>query len=170
MDKIFDVTFMISKVLATFASALLAFDLCAISYDVAMRNLGLQPPIWTSSFAEYSLTYVTMFGAPYLVHTSGHVFVEAGIRTVFKPIADQLEKVVYLLCVLVCLYLTYYSAGAYVTAWQSGDFDIRAFDLPRTYLYFPMMVGFFLCAIEFVRFLIGRDSMFKKERVNSEML
>ena len=59
--------------LAGIAGVVLAMMCTLIIFDVTLRNLGLQPPRATVAITEYALLYFTMFAAPYLVRTRGHV-------------------------------------------------------------------------------------------------
>ena len=57
--------------LVLFASALIAADCLLIVVDVSLRNLGMQPPAYTVALTEYSLLYMTMAAAPWLVRERG---------------------------------------------------------------------------------------------------
>ena len=43
-----------------------------------------------------------------------------------------------------------------------GEEDQRAIVIPRVYLYGPLVVGFFFMGCEFLRFLVGRDSLYAR--------
>jgi TRAP-type C4-dicarboxylate transport system permease small subunit len=73
-----------------------------------------------------------------------------------------LEKLIYLLCIAICLYLGWFCLDLGIRAISTGDFDSRSFDLPRWLIYLPMVIGFFVAAVEFVRYLIGPASMYEQ--------
>ena len=62
--------------LAAVAGVIMGATAVMIVFDVTVRNLGFQPPPHTLTFTEYGLLYVTMLGAPGLVRTKGHVYIE----------------------------------------------------------------------------------------------
>lgn len=170
MDKAYDITGRISTVLAIIAALILAFNLCTIASDVVLRNLGMQPARWTVSIAEYSLLYVTMLTAPQLVRRGGHVFVEALVQSVPRPTGLRIEKMVVTISLAVCVFMFAYSLRALIGAVLSGDYDVRAIDMPRSLIFLPMPIGFGLAAIEFFWLLVGRGSMFFDNDVPSEGL
>jgi TRAP-type C4-dicarboxylate transport system permease small subunit len=68
--------------------------------------------------------------------------------------------VIYTLCLAVCLFLAWFSLGAAIDAFATHDFDMRGFDMPLGWVYGPMTLGIVLTALEFLRYLIGRDSIY----------
>ena len=72
----------------------------------------------------------------------------------------MLEKFVYLACAIVSLVVSYYSLRLPITAIDEGQIDTRAVDVPLWTLFAPIPLCFLLVAIEFLRFLLGYDSMY----------
>ena len=62
--------------MAFIAGATLVWLMISTIVSVLMRNLGLQPPAWLFTSAEYGILYMTMLGAPWLVREKGHVHIE----------------------------------------------------------------------------------------------
>jgi C4-dicarboxylate transporter, DctQ subunit len=69
-------------------------------------------------------------------------------------------KFVYLTCLLASLVVFYYSLRLLIDAIVTGQIDIRAVDMPLWALLAPIPLCFLLVAIEFLRFLLGYDSMY----------
>lgn len=170
MDKAYRATGQLTHALALLAAVILAFNLCSISADVVLRNLDMQPSRWTVSIAEYSLLYITMLTAPELVRRGGHVFVEALVRSVPETTGRAIEKLVLVISLGVCLFMFAYSLRAFTGALISGDYDVRAIDMPRSLIFLPMPIGFGLAAVEFFWLLTGRGSMLFDRDINSEGL
>ena len=126
-----------------------------VMVDVTMRASGLQPPIWGAAVIEYGLLYVTMLAAPLLVREGGHVAVETAVRLLPARARQACGRAVTLLCVLVCLLLAAVALDSTLISFHRGDFDIRAFDMPRWLLLAPLAAGLFLCAAEFLRLLLA---------------
>ena len=161
LAPLFAFSWFVSRAMAALCCALLAFVAAAIVYDVTVRNFGYQPPNFTVSFTEYVLLYTTMLGAPYMVRRKGHILVEAVIENVPPAVHGAMAKFVYLVCTLLAAALTYYGARL---AWQgiaSGDMEYRSFDMPRWILDITLPLGFGFMTIEFLRYLVGADTLYK---------
>ena len=165
MTRFFDHLFRINKALAVLCGVLLGLTAIAIAIDVIARTIGLQPPPWTVAGSEFIMLYVTVLGAPYMVRIKGHVFVEAVIMNMPARIKRVVEKIIYVVCVAISFYLTWFALNATIDAFATGDFDLRGFEMPWGLVYGPMTVGLFLTGLEFLRYLIGIDSMYADDAI-----
>lgn len=157
--------------LAIIAGSMVAGVFVAIIYDVLVRTLGFQPPFWTSALTEYALLYMTMLGAPWLLRLKGHVFVESVTLMLPPKVRGFVEKLVYVLCIAICLVLAYYATVMAIDIFQRGEQDIRSIIIPKWVLYPSLPIGFVLLSIEFMRFLFGKESMYTTgSRSGSESL
>lgn len=146
-------------VLAALSAAMLGLMFLAIVYDVTTRNLGVFTVTWVVAVTEYGLLYVTALGAPWLLREKGHVSMEALRTALPEGLKRPLEVVVILLCLLACMVTAAMAVPVLVRALPM--IDMRARFIPRWMMFVPILVAFALCAIQFLRFLIGPDSMFK---------
>jgi TRAP-type C4-dicarboxylate transport system permease small subunit len=160
VSRFFDLLNVVNRTLAIISGVLLAITTLAIALDVIARTLAIEPPPWTIAGSEFVMLYVTVLGAPYMVRIKGHVFVEALIMNFPRAVRRVVEKVIYALCLAVCLFLAWFALGATINAFATADYDMRGFDMPWGWIYAPMTVGLVLTALEFVRFLIGTDSIY----------
>jgi TRAP-type C4-dicarboxylate transport system permease small subunit len=119
------------ELLAVVAGGLLAAMALAIVADVVLRNLGFQPPGHTFTLTEYSLLYVTMLAAPWLVREKGHVHIELLTAAVSPRTRFWLTRVVYVLCVVTCVVIFYFALEVTIDQWRRGVIDVRSFDMPR---------------------------------------
>lgn len=165
MTRFFDFLFGINKALAIVCGALLGLTAIAIALDVIARTAGLQPPPWTVAGSEFIMLYVTVLGAPYMVRIKGHVFVEALIMNLPTGVKRIVEKAIYVLCVALSLFLTWFALDATINAFATGDFDLRGFEMPWGWVYGPMTLGLLLTGLEFLRYLIGIDSMYADDAI-----
>ena len=148
--------------LAIIAGVMLAGVFVFIIYDVVLRNFLISPPAWTVPSIEYGLLYITMFSAPYLVRTRGHVLVEALRQVLPERPRRVLEKIVYVVCLAVCAVLAWFAFELWLDAYISGEFDGRAIEVPHTVRYAPMVIGFVMMGCEFVRNLLGAGSLYQE--------
>ena len=145
--------------LAVVAGILLAAMAIVIVIDVVLRNLGFQPPGHTFTLTEYSLLYVTMLAAPWLVREKGHVHIELLTAAVSPRTRFWLTRVVYGLCVLTCAVIFWFALEVTIDQWRREVIDVRSFDMPRWLLSASIPLSFGLMTIEFGRYLLGHDSM-----------
>ena len=69
----------------------------------------------------------------------------------------------YLLCVITCALMTWYSLQVSVETFLRGDHEVRSFDMPRWLIFAIMPLSFGLMSIEFSRYLLGFDRMYDGE-------
>lgn len=131
-----------------------------IVYGVFARLVGLQPWIYSSVLVEYGLLWFTMLTAPWLARNKRHVFVDAVTQMLPGSIQRVVAKFVYIVCVIVSFGVAYYSFELLANSIAAGQLDTRAVDMPEWSLLGPIPVCFFLVGIEFLRFLLGFDSMY----------
>jgi C4-dicarboxylate transporter DctQ subunit len=149
--------------LAAVAGASIVAAFVLIVVDVTMRTIGLRPPAMTSAVVEYVLLYFTLFAAPYLVREKGHVFVDAVISRLTGRTRWIVEKFAYLICVVTSLAFAFVGFNLAIEAIGSGTIEERSIDVPSWVDYWAVGPIFLIVAIEFARYLIGRDSMYRRE-------
>lgn len=153
--------------LAILASVMLGAIFVAIVYDVTLRELGFRPPVWTIAGSEYALLYGTTLAAPWLLRQKSHVFITTFTGMLPSTARLLLEKATYVIGIVVCLVIAYASLDV---ALHSTGLEIRSFEMPRWAVFVSMPIGFVLMAVEFARFLLGVDSMYRRDGVNEEGL
>ena len=150
--------------LAYFAGATIVLAFALIVIDVTLRTIGQRPPAFTSAVVEYVLLYFTLFAAPYLVREKGHVYVDALMSRLPRGPRWFAEKLVYLVCVVTSLAFSFIGFKLGIEAIESGTIEERSIDVPSWVDYWALGPIFLLVAIEFARYLIGADSMYRSTR------
>ena len=131
-----------------------------IVMDVLLPLVGLQPWEGTLGVVEYGLLWFTILAAPWLARIKGHVFIDA-VNELLAPGARKVtSKFAYLVVIAGSLLLAYYSLELLIEAYVDEALDERSIELELWWIYVPMPIGFFLVAVEFIRFLFGFDDMF----------
>lgn len=154
--------------LACVAGVIPLFVLVAVVLGVITRNAGLEPLAWTQAYAELSLLYCTMLAAPWLVRTKGHVFIESFVSNLPELPRRIVEKLVYVLCIVVSLIVFYFSLRKVITYLGNGEFEARSVDIPFWVVFSPLPPAFLLIAIEFARYLFGRESMYRSSETDAD--
>lgn len=149
--------------MALVAGILLVWLMVAIVVSVIIRNLGLQPSAWFFLSTEYSLFYLTLLGAPWLVRQRGHVHIELLTSVLPGPLLVLVSRLVALLCVAVCLVLAWKGLDLVLMNIARTDYDVRAFFVPKWILTIAFPISFGLMAVEFARFLFGQEILHSGE-------
>lgn len=139
--------------LVPLAGLMLAAVCGLIIWDVVARNLGLQPPESTVALTEYALLYLALAAGPQLVRQRGHVMVEILGPRLPPQLRRSLDRIIVLLCAAVAFGIAVLATLLLIEAWRRGEVDIRSLDVPRTWLFVPLVLGFSLMGTEFVRLL-----------------
>ena len=160
MNRIGEIYLQFLELLKVLAGAVIFCVFLLIVSDVVVRSVGLQTWQASSVFVEYGLLWFTMLAAPWLARQKAHVFIDA-ITQFLPPTAQMvLAKFVYFACTFFSLVVFYYSLRLMIDAIAEGQIDVRAVDMPLWTLLAPIPLCFLLIAIEFLRFLLGFDSMY----------
>jgi TRAP-type C4-dicarboxylate transport system permease small subunit len=170
MKQFFDVVGAVSRTFAALAKIVLGLMVVVVVADVTIRNLGMRPISWAVSASEYALLFAAFLPMPWLVHTKGHVFVEFLRKALPSTTRAVLEKAVYVVCVGICLYLGTYALMSFLEALANGDYETRTFDMPKWLVFLPIVLGFYLSALEWLRYLLGFDSLYDLDPLEVEGL
>jgi len=146
--------------LSWIAAALIPCMFVGITIDVTIRMSGGNPPLFTSSFVEYAMLYLTALSAPWLVRERGHVVIEALVTALPDGIRRPLAKIVYLACALMSFLFAYLCWGIFVDYWVGGELDVRGVDMPYWSQFLPLPICFALVGLEFSMYLAGLRSYY----------
>ena len=142
---------------ALLSGLMLVWLMVAVVTSVIIRNVGVQPPAWLFTSTEYSLFYLTLLGAPWLVREKGHVFVEVAISHLPAGILNVLSRFVMLLCAAICLVLAWKGLQLAISNYQGNDYDVRTYFIPMWIFTVTYPISFALMTIEFGRFIFSRN-------------
>ncbi|BES69573.1 hypothetical protein RE428_05910 [Marinobacter nanhaiticus D15-8W] len=144
--------------MAFLAAALLVWLMVAVVLSVAIRNLGFQPPAWLFSSTEYSMFYLTLLGAPWLVREKGHVYIEVAINRLPPPLLNSLSRLVMLICAVISFVLAWVGLELVLQNIESNDYDVRTYFVPMWIFTVTYPVSFLLMGIEFTRFMFSKET------------
>jgi C4-dicarboxylate transporter, DctQ subunit len=152
--------------LAALAALLIVLSIGLIVYDVCSRAMGYGSVQATIAISEYILLYFTLFSAPYLLNTRGHVMVDMIVKNLHGLPRRLLESVIYLIGIAVSLMFLVISIDIMRNAIARGHFDERSIDLPYWLLYAGFPLTFGLLTIEFLRYLVTSRSLYDYKDAN----
>ena len=148
--------------LAVVASAVVATMCAMVLFDVTMRSFGVALPAFAVTIVEYSLLYLTMSAAPWLVRERGHVYIDLVIQAVPGPVRRIGEKVIYIITIIACLIIAGTAAQLAWDAINSDRMDVRGIDVPLWVSIVPLPVGFGLVAVEFFLLMVRGESYYDR--------
>ena len=149
------------KALAGLGAACIAFVFVVVILDVTIRTMRWGTTSWVGPMTEYALLYTVTLASPWLIRQRGHIVIESLVEFFPTTLRRLTEQMVCLLCLVMCVVLLYYFTVSGLEAYRWNEKDIRAITIPRWFMYLPFTVMFLLSAIEFGRFLAGRDRFFR---------
>ena len=170
MALLFRLSWRASLLLAQLGKACLALMAVLIVVDVAIRNLGGRPPLWTIPVCEYLMLYIAGLGVPYLVRRKGHVVIEIVVRALHGRIRRVWERAIAAIAAVTFFYLAALAAVMMADAIATGDFQVRAIEIPAWIAHPPLILGLGLGAIEFIRYLFVPESMFDRRAEETDAL
>ncbi|MFP1677549.1 TRAP transporter small permease [Alloalcanivorax sp. C16-2] len=144
--------------MAFIAATLLVWLMVAIVLSVVIRNLGVQSPAWLFSSTEYSMFYLTLLGAPWLVREKGHVYIEIVINQLPETVQRLLSRLVMVICAVICFVLAVKGTELVATNIDRVDYDVRTYYFPMWMLTITYPISFSLMGLEFLRFVFSRDT------------
>lgn len=170
MQNLFRASWAASLILAQLGKACLAAMAIIIVVDVAIRNLGGRPPLWTIPVSEYLMLYMAGFGVPYLVRMKGHVVIEIVVRALRGRTRRAWEGAIAAVAAATFFGLAIIAGVMTEDAIRTGDFQIRAINVPTWIALVPLVLGLALGAVEFLRYLFVPESMFDRRAEEADSL
>lgn len=149
----------ICNLLAIFAGVYLVAIMFAIVFQATSRSLGFSGSSHVFTFSEYGLLYIVMAASPWLVRHKGHVYIELLTALIPRRFAPGFSRIVTFICVLICLTLVWYTGEATLKAFNRADFDMRSLDMPKWMLLVSMPICFALMALQFLRYVFGKETL-----------
>jgi len=153
----------LTNILAILAGVYLVWIFLAIVFQVVARSVFLYGSSHIFTFIEYGLLYITMAGAPWLVREKGHVYIEILTAAVSEQVRLILSRAVVALVILICVIITYYGIEVTIRAFVRDEMDMRSLDMPRWMLMISMPICFGLMSLQFLRFVIGPETLHSGE-------
>lgn len=121
-----------------------------LTYEVVMRYVLNTPTIWEIEASIYLGIFATFMGAAYGLKEGAHVNVDLVIRALPAGIQINLQRVLYFLSLIFCLYVSYNGwklwFEAFSKSWRSGSMWNPPLAIP--YLFVPL--GFTLLSFQFI--------------------
>ena len=146
------------------ASAMLAFILLAVCWDVIARTLAGSPLPWVLEFTEYSLLYLTFLCTAWVLRNEGHVNTDLLLIALRKDQRAFLNGMTSIIGAGVSIVLTCFGLLVSLEKLREGSFQPTAMAPPDFPLFIIIPFGFFLLLIQFIRRACRHFSEWKELR------
>ena len=147
--------------LAWVCGAALAAVTLSVIAAVALRTTPIGEPDWVLPTTEYAMQFIGTLGAPWLLREHGHVVIDALRISVSQRLRRAMATLVALGSLVLCVLLVYFTFPVVRATW--GEYEMRAYMMPKAYLVIPVGVSFALLAIGFLRALMGHWPLYGDE-------
>ena len=128
------------NVMAILAGVILLYVAASIVVGVVMRYFLGRPLIWTIQLGEYSMLYLTLLAAPWLLRGEGHVTMDLVVASLKPELQNRLKKYTSLLGSALCLVLFFYGVRVTWDTFQRGLYPSEAvLHIPNVYVVFILM-------------------------------
>lgn len=146
----------LSTGLAVAAAACLAAAMLIVVYMVIWRATG-HSTYWEIELATYLIVATVLIGSPYCLRTRGHIGVDLLAHLLPQRHRLALERILAILGIVVCLYLTWKGFDLTVEAFHKNETSGSAWDPPRWPFFALMPIGLGLTALQYVAEMLRRQ-------------
>lgn len=143
--------------LAALSGALFGCMAFLIGLDVLLRNVNGAGLSWVVEAMEYALYGATIFAAPWVLRTGGHVSVDIVTSSLPARWTRRIERVAAALGVLICSIVFHYSLIATWRAFERGSLIYKTFTIPEWWISALVPFCMFFMIIEFALLLKPRN-------------
>ncbi|HKU47931.1 MAG TPA: TRAP transporter small permease subunit [Burkholderiales bacterium] len=147
--------------LAWACGAALAAVTAMVIVAVVLRSTRLGEPDWILPTTEYAMLFIGTLGAPWLLRERGHVVIDVVRVSVSPRVRRVMGLIVALASFALCALLVYFSFPVVRATW--GEYEMRAYMMPKALLVIPVGISFALLAIGFLRALTGYSHLYEDE-------
>ena len=117
---------------------------CIVFANVVLRYTTGDSIVWAEEVARHMMIWVTFLGAGLVLRFGGHVAIDNLHRAVSTRCARILRTIVVVGIAGFCVFMTYFSV---LYAWATRFQTTAATDIPISYIYLAMPVGFALMLV-----------------------
>ena len=140
----------LNDIMAILAAAIIVFVMLAVAAEVTMRSFFDRTTTWVLEFSEYSLLFMTFLGAAWVLRRGRHVKMDV-VLNLFGPKSRAfINFITSILCVIVCLVITWYSALVTWDYYQAGYYFSTPLETPKFIILVIIPVGSFTFLIQFL--------------------
>jgi TRAP-type C4-dicarboxylate transport system permease small subunit len=138
-----------STACAVLAAGFLGAAMLIVVWMVIWRYTG-HSTYWEIELATYLIVACVLIGSPYTLMTKGHIGVDLLAHFLDGPQRRVLERVLALLGLTVCLYLTWVGLELTLAAWSSGERSGSSWNPVRWPFFATMPIGLGLTSLQYI--------------------
>jgi TRAP-type C4-dicarboxylate transport system permease small subunit len=153
------------RIMMLLSAALMILLMLMLCYGVVMRYIFHSPVLWVPEISQYSLIYITVLPAAWLLSKEKHITIDF-IYDLLNPRAQYLLEIfVSIICALLFLGLTIYGSWITIDHAQRGIFPaMSVLRIPDTYMLIIIPIFSFLLFLQYLR----RTSSFVRKWIETK--
>jgi TRAP-type C4-dicarboxylate transport system permease small subunit len=136
--------------LAAVAALMVLAMVTVVTADILLRNLTRAGFPWANEISEYTLYFITLLTAPWLLRRGRHVRIDLVLGAVPSRLAWLMEALADVIGFAVSLVFVRYGMAMTYESYRLGSITIKNLVFPEWWLLAPLPFCFLLLAIEFV--------------------
>jgi TRAP-type C4-dicarboxylate transport system permease small subunit len=136
--------------LAAVAALTVLAMVTVVTADILLRNLTRAGLPWANEISEYTLYFITLLTAPWLLRRGRHVRIDLVLGAVPPRLAWLMEALADVIGFAVSLVFVRYGIAMTYESYRLGSITIKNLVFPEWWLLAPLPFCFLLLAIEFV--------------------
>lgn len=161
LDRIIDFS-------ALLADILIIFVMLIIVAAIVLRPMGIPLP-WVMEVSEYSLLWITLLGAAWLLKRGGHVKIDLLFSRLNLKTQTILNIVISIFGVIACLTITWFGIQVTKNSFLISEYYSGTdLSLPKYPIVAVVPIGFFLLFIQFLRATWGYSRSLGAKNKGSE--
>ncbi|MCQ9618279.1 TRAP transporter small permease [Paenalcaligenes niemegkensis] len=154
--------------MAGIAALLILLVTLGISVDVFTRYITGRPIIWMFDVSQYVLLYIPCLGMAWLAREQGHIAITTFVEMASPSKVAAIRLLTTLASAITCSVIAYWAWIVLFEKISSGSVFVQAIEVPESWVYWVIPVGFSMTAFEFFRQLKGKPYVVESKLSDQE--
>jgi len=123
----------------------------SVSLDVVLRYFFNMHQEWVVELSEYSVLFITFFGAAWLLKRDGHIKVDILVNLLKPRTRASFSLISSIIGIIICLTFVWYSAIVTIDFVRRDITTAIMLNIPKAPIIAVICFGFFLLLLQFLR-------------------
>jgi|GEM_PF-678994 len=152
------------QILAGFTALCVVFLIVAIGAEAIIRSLGWGYVPGVIDLSEFSLFFIAVLAAPWLLRENKHIRVDIVVANLPSSLRARAEQFIHLVILCVCAVIFYFSCLVLLESWQLQEMVVREVEIPDWWLQWQVPLATLLMTIEMVQRLFFPKSRYEPRK------
>jgi len=139
------------QILAGFTALCVVFLIVAIGAEAIIRSLGWGYVPGVIDLSEFSLFFIAVLAAPWLLRENRHIRVDIVVANLHPNLRYRVEKLIFLIILGITATIFFYSCQVLMDSWRLKEMLVREVEIPDWWLQWQIPLAMFLMSIEMIQ-------------------